>query len=203
MADDDRHGHHYPKLSLQDESSDSIGIFEKRLCKSLGIDTRHSVLDFRRAKNFLLIFTDSVSGAVQISRFYDKARPPFKIKVVLLPDDSVNELTKGVCHVGVAPIRKANDSSSEQVTQFLYGESFDALQVDGDWIRVRLHADGYIGWVSANQVTLFGENDFARYKLIPKVYVSESVLPLLKGTQNGTQAIREAVFGSALALGRR
>jgi cell wall-associated NlpC family hydrolase len=192
MADDDRHGHC--------ESIDSIGLFKKRLKKSLRIDVRYSVLDFKNAKDFLHIFTDSIPNAIRISRVFGKEPAKFKIRVVLLPDKSVGKLMKGICHVGVAPVRKSNDSSSEQVTQVLYGESFDTLQIAGDWIRVRLHADGYIGWASANQVTLFSEEELSEYRSLSKAYVAEKILPLFEKPRRNSLALREAVFGSVLAV---
>ncbi|MFZ1081754.1 MAG: C40 family peptidase [Candidatus Kryptoniota bacterium] len=200
MADDDRHGHY--------ESTDAIGLFEKGLNRSLRIDARYSVLDFKRTKYFLHIFTDSVANAIRISRVYRKEsadvstlpNASFKIKVALLPDKSVGKLIKGMCHVGVAPVRKSNDSSSEQVTQVLYGESFDTLQIVGDWIRVRLRADGYIGWVSVNQVTLFSEEEFGKYRSLSKVYVTEKILQLFEKPRRNSPALREAVYGSELAV---
>jgi cell wall-associated NlpC family hydrolase len=124
----------------------------------------------------------------------------FKIRVVLLPDRSVGNFKKGICHVGVAPVRKSNDSSSEQVTQVLYGESFDALRNLGDWLRIRLHADGYIGWVSSNQVTLFTEKEFDKYRSLPKVIVVEKVLRVLERPDTHSVALREAVVGTELAV---
>jgi len=181
---------------------------EKRLNNSLQIDPRYSVLDFLHKRNFLNIVTDSVANAIRISRVYIRllhgvSKSPssgFKIKVVLLPDKSVGKFTKGICHVGVAPVRGSRNSSGEQVTQVLYGESFDVLQAIGDWIRIRLHADGYIGWVSSNQVSLFTEDEFYKYKSLPKVYVSEKMLPLFEKPTKKSSMLREAVLGNELAV---
>jgi cell wall-associated NlpC family hydrolase len=200
MAEDGRNGH-YGSVSLD-------GPLGKGLKKSLGIDTRYSVLDIIPAKEFLYVFTDSVGNAKRVSRFYQKfasgieasAGVISKIKIVLLPDKSVGKLTKGVCHVGVAPVRKSNDSTGEQITQVLYGESFDTLQIAGDWIRVRLNADGYIGWVSADQVTLFDENSFYQYRSLQRKYVAKKEVSLFEQAKDHSSVIREAVFGSALAI---
>ncbi|MGO9482162.1 MAG: SH3 domain-containing protein, partial [Candidatus Kryptoniota bacterium] len=191
MADDDRQGHY--------ESADSIELFKKRLKKSLRIDARYSVVDFKYTKNFLHIFTDSVAKAIRISRIYRKefsgsftsANTNLKIKVILLPDKSVGKFTRGICHVGVAPVRSSNASSGEQTTQVLYGESFDSLQITGEWIRVRLHADGYIGWVSANQVTVLSEEEFSAYQSVSKAYVVEKIMPLTEKPGRNSRALRE------------
>jgi hypothetical protein len=181
-------------------------VFEARLKKILRIDPRYSILDFQLKRNFLHIFTDSLEDAVRVSRVYRKMFPDsscstdasLKIKVVLLPDNSVGYLRSGICHVGVAPVRSSGASSSEQVTQVLYGESFDALQIRREWTRLRLHADGYIGWVSSNQVTLFAENEFENFRSLPKVFVRKKMLALLE--KPNSHPLREAVFGSQLAV---
>lgn len=204
MAEDGKHG---PSSSIPTRIGKTSGLyelFEERLKKSLGVDPRYSVLDFESSKNYLHIFTDSIPNAIRISRVYRKESPGFRIKVVLLPDRTVGEFTKGICHVGVAPVRREDDPASEQVTQVLYGETFDSLQVADDWIRVRLHADGYIGWVSSNQVTLFDESDFCEFQALPKVYVIEKVLSLLERPNRNSSAHRESVYGTALSIvGRR
>jgi gamma-D-glutamyl-L-lysine dipeptidyl-peptidase len=200
MSEDDRNSN---KMKLQDYEA-----FEMRLRKSLRIDPRYSVFDVRYSKNFLNIFTDSVENAIHISRFYRKesrdvlstTNPRVRIKVVLLPDKSVGKSLTGICHVGVAPVRRLAASSSEQVTQVLYGETFDALQVLEGWTRVKLHADGYVGWVSSNQVTLFQDDEFDKYGSLPSAFVVERVLPLFEKPKVHSRPIREAVFGCQLKM---
>lgn len=214
MFEDDRHSDR--KFRTQDKRRlDVYESFGERLKKSLRVDLRYSVLDFhfgsrrpRTQENLLHIYTDSVTNAIRISRAYEKmfhdvpnsAHRSFKIRVVLLPDRSVGNFKKGICHVGVAAVRKSNDSSSEQVTQVLYGEGFDTLQYLGNWLRIRLHADGYIGWVSSNQVTLFTQKEFDKYQSLPKVIVVEKVLPFFEKPDTHSVALREAVVGTQLAV---
>src|SRR5262249_33153130 len=49
----------------------------------------------------------------------------------------------------VAPLRREPAHESECVTQGLYGERFEILEStpDGAWLRGRLLADGYAGWI--------------------------------------------------------
>jgi hypothetical protein len=201
-------------LSDEKRRAEGSEAFEKKLKKTLRVDPRYSVLDFRLSTKFLHILTDSLENAKIISRVYAKVFPDaknsdrsdslpdksIKIKIVLLPDKSVANLKKGICHVGVAPVRSSPASSSEQVTQVLYGESFDALQVVGDWVRVRLHADGYVGWASSDQVELLTEVEFAEYQLHDKTLVLNKTLPLFEKPSEHSSVLREAVFGSQLAI---
>ncbi len=190
-------------MMLHTQEKNSRSDFERRLRKSLRVDTRYSVLDLKFAMGYLHIFTDSISNAIHISETYQRSGSALRIKVVLLPDKSVGSNTKGVCHVGVAPVRRSAASSGEQVTQVLYGESFDTLQVEGGWIRVRLHADGYIGWVSYDQVTLYNEEAFYDYQFLPKAHAAASVVEILESPARTAPAIREAVYGAALSIAGR
>ncbi len=204
MAED---GKHSPPSSVPNgtaKTRELHELFKQRLKKSLGVDPRYSVLDFNSAKYYLHVFTDSIPNAIRISQEYQKASEGIRIKVVLLPDRTVGDLKKGICHVGVAPVRSRNESASEQVTQVLYGETFDALQIIDDWVRVRLHADGYIGWVSLNQVTLFDEDGFLKFQSLPKAYVTEKTLSLFGKPDRKSPALRESTYGAELrVVGRR
>ena len=177
--------------------------FEDRIKKSLNCDCRYLVLDFVEERDFLFIFVDSIVGARIISHEYQKKAPGFKIKVVLLPDEGVGDMRRGLCHVGVAPVRRHHASASEQVTQLLYGESFDTLQIVDDWIRVRLHADGYLGWVAAKQVTLFDDKSFYEYDYTSKFVVCEKVVSLLEKPDATSPAVREAVMGTQVSVSGR
>lgn len=185
----------------EDGKRNSRGFFEERLRKSLRADIRYSVLDFETAGRYLRILTDSIANAIRISKLYQKSSPHFKIKVVLLPDRSVGAKRKGICHVGVAPVRQECRSASEQVTQVLYGETFDTLQVvDNDWVRVRLDADGYVGWVSLGQVTLFDEDAFHRFQALPKVFGSDKEVSLFEKPDKRSPVLREVVHGTTLSV---
>ncbi len=174
--------------------------FRKRIAGEFKLDLRYSVLEFADDGRFLVASTDSLSTAKEVSSLYERVKPGFRLKVILLPDGSAGKLKRGICHVGVAPVRKSGASASEQVTQILFGESFDTLQIGPDWIRVRLHEDGYVGWVSANQVTLFDDSGFQKYKSIPVISADENVVRILGRPERGGATIREAVLGSRLSV---
>jgi hypothetical protein len=60
---------------------------------------------------------------------------------------------KGVCRLAVVPMRKDPSDQSELVNQVLFGEHYEVLQwsENDKWIRLRLHFDGYEGWIDAKQ----------------------------------------------------
>ena len=183
-----------------DGKRNSYELFEERLRKSLRVDARYSILEFIPAKDYLYIFTDSLANAMHISQVYQDLSIRFRIKIVFLPDKSVGLQTKGVCHVGVAPVRRYAASASEQVTQVLYGETFDTLQIDRTWVRIRLHADGYIGWISSDQATLMDDDTFYDFQFLPKVFVAGDVVPLRAKPSPRADILREAVYPATLKV---
>lgn len=61
--------------------------------------------------------------------------------------------SRGQCLISCAPLRAQPTSTSEQVSQILYGECVAVLETIDGWIRIRLENDGYEGWISANQLS--------------------------------------------------
>lgn len=51
------------------------------------------------------------------------------------------------CAVPVAPMSAGPDAESEQVSQLLFGEDFDAYEVEGGWAWGQCRRDGYVGYV--------------------------------------------------------
>lgn len=58
-----------------------------------------------------------------------------------------------VCIVSAAPLRKEPTHSSEMVSQLLFGEFAEELELTGDFIRVRCLYDNYEGWCQRKQLT--------------------------------------------------
>lgn len=60
---------------------------------------------------------------------------------------------KGICRLGIVPVRKDPSDRSEMVTQLLFGEHYTITEIslDHKWCRVMIHYDGYLGWIDARQ----------------------------------------------------
>lgn len=63
----------------------------------------------------------------------------------------------GICSLNCIALRRDPFDESEMVSQLLYGETFQVLTRDGDWLLVHLDHDHYEGWVPALQVQLLPE----------------------------------------------
>lgn len=59
----------------------------------------------------------------------------------------------GVCRLALVSVRKDPTDQSEQVTQLLFGDHYELIQVSADkkWVFIRIHADLYEGWINEKQ----------------------------------------------------
>ncbi len=60
-------------------------------------------------------------------------------------------LKKGISHLACIPMRSEPGSKSEMVSQLLMGETYEVLEEQGDWVRLRMDWDHYEGWISSTQ----------------------------------------------------
>ncbi|KQR93838.1 hydrolase Nlp/P60 [Chryseobacterium sp. Leaf180] len=61
-------------------------------------------------------------------------------------------MNKGICTVTVAPVRAENSDRAEIVTEILFGESADIVEVNKNWTKIKMHYDGYEGWMDTKQI---------------------------------------------------
>lgn len=59
----------------------------------------------------------------------------------------------GVCRLALVPVRLGPEEHAPQVTQLLFGDHYEMLQVDDkrNRIYIRVHMDGTEGWIDAGQ----------------------------------------------------
>lgn len=63
-----------------------------------------------------------------------------------------------VCNLSIVPLRAEPSHRSEMVSQILFGESFEILEEDVDFVKVKLLDVNYEGWIQRNQYSSI-END--------------------------------------------
>lgn len=66
----------------------------------------------------------------------------------------------GYCALSCIPVRKTPDLVSEMISQVLFAESFEVLETQSRYLRVRLAYDNYEGWIDSRQVTALSDRDF-------------------------------------------
>lgn len=64
----------------------------------------------------------------------------------------------GINNLAVIPMRAEPSDKSEIVNQILYGETFDIVEENEKWSKVKLKHDGYIGWIDKKQWTIANQH---------------------------------------------
>lgn len=71
----------------------------------------------------------------------------------------------GICTVTVAPVRAEGSDKAEIVTQILFGEAADILDVNKNWTKIKMHYDGYEGWMDTKQLKPVTAEELAARKV--------------------------------------
>lgn len=61
--------------------------------------------------------------------------------------------TTGICALAVIPLRKQPDSTSEIVSQLVFGDQFTIHSIDNGWADITTLYDHYRGFISEKQIT--------------------------------------------------
>ena len=69
---------------------------------------------------------------------------------------------KGICRLGIIPVRASDNDKSEIVTQLLFGDHYSITEVsnDGKWLRILIEFDLYEGWIDYKQHSVISEDYF-------------------------------------------
>lgn len=57
----------------------------------------------------------------------------------------------GICDLSIVPLRLEPSDSSEMVSQLLFGEHFTILESTKKWSKIKVHFDGYEGYIDNKQ----------------------------------------------------
>ena len=61
-------------------------------------------------------------------------------------------MTRGICHLSQIPLRADPKSSSEMVSQLLFGETYTIIEQRAEWSFIHMDYDGYEGWLSKSSI---------------------------------------------------
>lgn len=101
----------------------------------------------------------------------------------------------GISEISVIPVRKENNEQSEMLTQVLFGDTFQIIEENKDWIYIKIIADNYEGWVSSNSITKITDEDFEEINK-NDIYITKNIFEDILLT-NSDDVIR-IPFGSTL-----
>ncbi|HNQ12850.1 MAG TPA: C40 family peptidase [Bacteroidia bacterium] len=57
----------------------------------------------------------------------------------------------GICPLTVVPLRAEPSDKSEMVSQLLFGEHYQVMLSQNNWLQIKCGYDEYEGWIAANQ----------------------------------------------------
>lgn len=103
----------------------------------------------------------------------------------------------GICNLSVIPVRKSPEHSSEMLTQLLFGESFDIIESEENWVLILTHYENYSGWIHHLQFLALDNQTFEEYKNKPKVLTSGSESCL---TETSSKKQIHLLLGSTIPL---
>ena len=72
----------------------------------------------------------------------------------------------GVCDFSIVSVRKNPTSTSELVTQLIFGELYTITNKSEKWSYIKIQDDLYNGWINNSQINIISKSDFDKLKLI-------------------------------------
>jgi len=79
----------------------------------------------------------------------------------------------GMLSLPVLPIRSEPSERSEMMTQLLFGEQFELLEVQDNWTLIRNLADGYEGWATSKMLAVLSAEMIEKLKRYQAVFLRE------------------------------
>jgi gamma-D-glutamyl-L-lysine dipeptidyl-peptidase len=101
----------------------------------------------------------------------------------------------GVCTLSVVPCRAEAADASEQVSQLLFGEIFQVLEMRSKWIRIRSYSDRYESWIDKKQFTEISAEEF-EHLAQAKPYVVNELFTFIQNSK--TQEVIPLLLASSL-----
>jgi hypothetical protein len=90
------------------------------------------------------------------------------------------------CNVALAPIRAENSDKSEMISQILFGEGLEILEIKADWSYIKCVYDNYEGWVDSKQYKItknLVSADFLSFHLSHACQFDSLSFPLVLGSR--------------------
>tara|TARA_B100001057_G_scaffold291437_1_gene291450 strand:+ start:3438 stop:4181 length:744 start_codon:yes stop_codon:yes gene_type:complete len=66
----------------------------------------------------------------------------------------------GICNISITPLREEKSQKSEMISQLLYGETFEILELSDNWSYIKMNFDNYKGWIKNNQYVEIDQKEF-------------------------------------------
>lgn len=103
----------------------------------------------------------------------------------------------GICNLAIVPLRAEPSERSEMVSQLLFGEAFEIMELQENWMRIITAFDGYEGWISSLQ---FAGLSKTAYQTLQQNPSSLTYLPVTQAWRRDNDSVLYLPAGSSLAF---
>lgn len=83
-------------------------------------------------------------------------------------------MDRGICHLSQIPLRADPKSSSEMVSQLLFGETYVILEQHEEWSLVQMDYDDYKGWLSKSSIHKIESLELKSKKFLQTDFIQHS-----------------------------
>lgn len=118
-------------------------------------------------------------------------------------------MKKTCCSIACTPIRLEPSDRSEMVSQLLFGEMFEIIEVSNAWTKIRTEHDGYEGWADTRVISereISAENMGFTHQLWSSVTIGDRSLILPYGSVLNAEEdeflIHDFCFGEISEVGK-
>ncbi len=97
----------------------------------------------------------------------------------------------GITTLSIVPLRKEAAHRSEMVSQVLFGETYEVVKEQGNWLFIKCNYDNYEGWIDQNQHQEISDKDFNNISsndfglaldLVSSATSSQNSIPIICGS---------------------
>ncbi len=81
----------------------------------------------------------------------------------------------GICNLSIVPLRIEASEKSEMMSQVLFGETFEIIENNKGWSKIRLTFDNYEGYIDAKQYLNITEEFYLKIKHSKSSYSGEII----------------------------
>jgi hypothetical protein len=81
----------------------------------------------------------------------------------------MNSKKIGINNLSVIPMRSEPSDKAEMINQVLFGETFDVIEENEKWSKIRLKHDNYEGWIDKKQ-WIFAEQHQQTHNVVKEVF---------------------------------
>ena len=174
------------------EFDDKINQLRKRYILDKSLEVSEVEVDFKNQSPTFKGMTTNIDFYNKIKAYSDSLS--FGNDVILLPDPSLGDSTRGIINVSVTPIRDRSSHTAQMVDQAIMGNWVKILIENDDWYLIQTHYK-YVGWITKSAVHkctnnfLSDWNEKARYRIkkLNSIIYSEpnmSSIPISDGVLN-------------------